>query len=40
MARSYADVAYDAFWVAVLTENGAGGTNNITSLKRIFVRNS
>lgn len=38
MARSYADVAYDAFWVAVLTENGAGGTNNITSLKRIFVQ--
>jgi branched-chain amino acid transport system substrate-binding protein len=35
--RSYAEVAYDAFWVAALTENATGGTTDINSLKKTFV---
>jgi len=32
--RSYAEVAYDAFWVAALTEYVSAGTNDINSLKK------
>ncbi|MGB6531185.1 MAG: penicillin-binding protein activator [Candidatus Nitrosopolaris sp.] len=38
LARSYADVAYDAFWVAALTENATGGTNDINYLKKTFLQ--
>ncbi len=36
--RSYAEVAYDAFWVAALTENITGGTKDINSLKKTFLQ--
>jgi branched-chain amino acid transport system substrate-binding protein len=36
--RSYAEVAYDAFWVAALTENSTGGTKDINSLKKTFLQ--
>lgn len=35
---SYADVAYDAFWVAALTENVTGGTHDINYLKETFSK--
>jgi branched-chain amino acid transport system substrate-binding protein len=36
--RSYAEVAYDAFWVAALTENSTGGTKDIKPLKKTFLQ--
>jgi len=36
--RSYAEVAYDAFWVAALTENITGGTKDVNSLKKMFLQ--
>src|SRR5439155_16565065 len=36
--RSYAEVAYDALWVAALTENVSAGTNDINSLKKMFLQ--
>ena len=36
--RSYAEVAYDAFWVAALTENITGGTKDVNSLKKTFLQ--
>jgi branched-chain amino acid transport system substrate-binding protein len=36
--RSYAEVAYDAFWVAALTENATAGTKDINSLKKTFLQ--
>ena len=36
--RSYAEVAYDAFWVAALTENSTGGTKDINSSKKSFLQ--
>jgi branched-chain amino acid transport system substrate-binding protein len=36
--RSYAEVAYDAFWVAALTENVSAGTDDINSLKKTFLQ--
>jgi len=36
--RSYAEVAYDAFWVAALTENITGGTKDVNSLKKTFFQ--
>ena len=36
--RSYAEVAYDSFWVAALTENSTGGTKDINSLKKSFLQ--
>jgi branched-chain amino acid transport system substrate-binding protein len=36
--RSYAEVAYDALWVAALTENITGGTKDINSLKKTFLQ--
>jgi ABC-type branched-subunit amino acid transport system substrate-binding protein len=36
--RSYAEVAYDAFWVAALTENMTGGTKDVNSLKKTFLQ--
>jgi branched-chain amino acid transport system substrate-binding protein len=38
--RSYAEVTYDAFWVASLTENDTKGTNDVNSLKRAFLENA
>ncbi len=35
---TYAEVAYDAFWVAALTENATLGTKDINYLKKTFVR--
>ena len=36
--RSYAEVAYDSFWVAALTENSTGCTKDINSLKKSFLQ--
>ncbi|MGB8937669.1 MAG: penicillin-binding protein activator [Candidatus Nitrosopolaris sp.] len=36
--RSYAEVAYDAFWVAAITENVTAGTKDINSLKKTFLQ--
>jgi ABC-type branched-subunit amino acid transport system substrate-binding protein len=36
--RSYAEVAYDAFWIAALTENITGGTKDVNSLKKAFLQ--
>jgi ABC-type branched-subunit amino acid transport system substrate-binding protein len=36
--RAYAEVTYDAFWVAALTENATLGTKDINYLKKTFVR--
>jgi hypothetical protein len=36
--RSYAEVAYDLFWVAALTENPTGGTKDIDFLRKSFVQ--
>jgi len=36
--RSYAEVAYDAFWVAALTENITGDTKDVNSLKKTFLQ--
>jgi branched-chain amino acid transport system substrate-binding protein len=36
--RTYAEVAYDAFWVAALTENTTAGTNDINYLKKTFLQ--
>src|SRR5262249_44180756 len=36
--RAYAEVTYDAFWVAALTENATSGTEDINYLKKTFVR--
>jgi branched-chain amino acid transport system substrate-binding protein len=36
--RSYAEVAYDSFWVAALTENSTGGTKDINFLKKTFLQ--
>jgi ABC-type branched-subunit amino acid transport system substrate-binding protein len=36
--RSYAEVAYDAFWVAALTENANAGTKDINSLRKTFLQ--
>jgi ABC-type branched-subunit amino acid transport system substrate-binding protein len=36
--RAYAEVTYDAFWVAALTENATLGTNDINYLKKTFVQ--
>ena len=36
--RSYAEVAYDAFWVAALTENVTPGTKDINSLRKTFLQ--
>ncbi|MGA9152030.1 MAG: penicillin-binding protein activator [Candidatus Nitrosopolaris sp.] len=36
--KAYAEVAYDAFWVAALTENATLGTKDINYLKKTFVR--
>jgi branched-chain amino acid transport system substrate-binding protein len=36
--RSYAEVAYDAFWVAALTENATAGTKDINPLKKTFLQ--
>jgi ABC-type branched-subunit amino acid transport system substrate-binding protein len=36
--RPYAEVAYDAFWVAALTENATAGTNDINYLKKTFLQ--
>jgi branched-chain amino acid transport system substrate-binding protein len=38
LPRTYAEVAYDAFWVSALTENATGASNNINSVKNIFLR--
>jgi branched-chain amino acid transport system substrate-binding protein len=38
LPRTYAEVAYDAFWVSALTENAIGASNNIDSIKNIFLR--
>jgi len=35
---TYAEVTYDAFWVAALTENATSGTNQINYLKKAFVQ--
>ena len=34
----YADVAYDAIWVAALTENATSGTKDINYLKKTFLQ--
>ncbi len=36
--RSYAVVAYDAFWLASLTENNVKGENDINMLKKTFLQ--
>ena len=36
--RSYAEVAYDAFWVAALTENSNAGSKDINSLRKTFLQ--
>jgi branched-chain amino acid transport system substrate-binding protein len=36
--RAYAEVTYDAFWVAALTENATLGTKDINYLKKTFVQ--
>ena len=36
--RSYAEVAYDAFWVAALTENATAGTKDINSSRKTFLQ--
>ena len=36
--RSYAEVAYDAFWVAALIENATAGTKDINSLRKTFLQ--
>jgi branched-chain amino acid transport system substrate-binding protein len=36
--RTYAEVAYDAFWVAALTENATAGTSDINYLKKAFLQ--
>jgi hypothetical protein len=36
--RTYAEVAYDAFWVAALTENATAGSNDIDYLKKTFLQ--
>jgi ABC-type branched-subunit amino acid transport system substrate-binding protein len=36
--RTYAEVAYDAFWIAALTENATAGTNDINYLKKTFLQ--
>jgi branched-chain amino acid transport system substrate-binding protein len=36
--RSYAEVAYDAFWVAALTENATAGTKDINSLRKTLLQ--
>jgi ABC-type branched-subunit amino acid transport system substrate-binding protein len=36
--RPYAEVTYDAFWVAALTENATSGTKDINYLKKTFVQ--
>jgi branched-chain amino acid transport system substrate-binding protein len=36
--RSYAEVAYDTFWVAALTESSSGGAKDINSLKKAFLQ--
>jgi ABC-type branched-subunit amino acid transport system substrate-binding protein len=36
--RAYAEVTYDAFWVAALTENATLGTNQMNYLKKTFVQ--
>ena len=36
--RSYAEVAYDAFWVVALTENATAGTKDINSLRKTFLQ--
>ena len=38
MPRAYAEVAYDALWVAALTENATLGTNDINYLKKTFLQ--
>jgi branched-chain amino acid transport system substrate-binding protein len=35
---TYAEVTYDAFWVAALTENATLGTKDINYLKKTFVQ--
>jgi ABC-type branched-subunit amino acid transport system substrate-binding protein len=36
--RSYAEVAYDAFWVSALTENATAGAKDINSLRKTFLQ--
>jgi branched-chain amino acid transport system substrate-binding protein len=36
--RAYAEVTYDAFWVAALTENATLGIDQINYLKKTFVQ--
>jgi len=36
--RTYAEVAYDAFWVASLAENTTAGTNDVNYLKKTFLQ--
>jgi branched-chain amino acid transport system substrate-binding protein len=36
--RAYAEVTYDAFWVAALTENATLGTKDINYLKKTFLQ--
>ena len=36
--RTYAEVTYDAFWVAALTENATAGTEDINHLKKTFLQ--
>jgi hypothetical protein len=36
--RSYAEVAYDAFWLASLTENKVNGQSDINLLKSTFLQ--
>ena len=36
--RPYAEVAYDALWVAALTENATAATNDNTYLKKTFLQ--
>ena len=36
--RTYAEVAYDAFWVAALAENATAGTKDINYLRNTFLK--
>ncbi len=36
--RTYAEVTYDAFWVAALTENATAGAKDINYLKKTFLQ--
>jgi len=36
--RSYASVAYDSLWIAALTENATGATNDINTLTKTLVQ--